>query len=48
VWDALTSDRPYRPAMAKEEARAIIEKGNGTHFDPQVVAHFLRMIDEEE
>jgi HD-GYP domain-containing protein (c-di-GMP phosphodiesterase class II) len=48
VWDALTSDRPYRPAMAKEEARAIIEKGNGSHFDPQVVEQFLRMIDEEE
>jgi putative nucleotidyltransferase with HDIG domain len=44
VWDALTSDRPYRKAMAREEARAHIAAGAGSHFDPQVLATFQEMI----
>jgi ribonuclease P protein subunit RPR2 len=38
--DALTSDRPYRPATGFEEARAIIEAEAGAQFDPDVVATF--------
>ena len=37
VWDALTSDRPYRAAWPKEKALEHIRSGAGTHFDPQVV-----------
>jgi putative nucleotidyltransferase with HDIG domain len=41
VWDALTSDRPYRPAWAEEKALEHIQTGSGSHFDPQVVIKFL-------
>jgi putative nucleotidyltransferase with HDIG domain len=40
VFDALTSDRPYRKAMSPFEVKDIIVKGSGTDFDPQVVAAF--------
>ncbi len=40
VFDSLTSDRPYRKAMAPFEAKDIILKGSGTDFDPAVVAAF--------
>ncbi|MDZ4242162.1 MAG: HD domain-containing phosphohydrolase, partial [Candidatus Omnitrophota bacterium] len=45
VWDALHSDRPYRPAMPPEKARAIIEADTGRHFDPRVVEAFFRVMD---
>lgn len=41
VYDALTSDRPYRRAMSPFDAKEIIVKGSGTDFDPVVVAAFL-------
>jgi len=44
VWDALISDRPYRPAMPKEDALAYIQRQAGRHFDPQVVEAFLKEI----
>lgn len=47
VWDALTSHRPYRPAMTPQEARRIIAKGAGTLFDPRVVEAFLALLEEE-
>lgn len=40
VYDALTSDRPYRKGMSPFEARDTILKGAGTDFDPQVVRAF--------
>ena len=40
VFDALTSDRPYRPAMSVAEATEIIEREAGRQFDPAVVAAF--------
>jgi HD-GYP domain-containing protein (c-di-GMP phosphodiesterase class II) len=43
VWDAMTSDRPYRKAWSKEKVIEHIKSGSGTHFDPQVVEAFLRM-----
>jgi HD-GYP domain-containing protein (c-di-GMP phosphodiesterase class II) len=46
VWDALTSDRPYRPAWTEEEALAYVAQGAGTQFDPQVVEVFLAMAAE--
>jgi HD-GYP domain-containing protein (c-di-GMP phosphodiesterase class II) len=45
VWDALTSDRPYRKAMAQEEVRRIIKADSGRHFDPLVVEAFLDLQD---
>jgi PAS domain S-box-containing protein/putative nucleotidyltransferase with HDIG domain len=44
VWDALTSDRPYRAAWADQEALKYIQAASGTHFDPQVVDPFLAVI----
>lgn len=44
VWDALTSDRPYRKAWKKEDALEYIRSQAGAHFDPQVVDHFLRIV----
>jgi PAS domain S-box-containing protein len=41
VYDALTSDRPYRTAVSHEEARKIIAAGRGTQFDPDLVDAFL-------
>jgi hypothetical protein len=45
VWDALTSDRPYRKAWPKEKALAYMREQVGTHFDPDLVEPFLRMLD---
>jgi len=44
VWDALTSDRPYRAAWKKEDALAYIKDQSGKHFDPKVVDLFLKEI----
>jgi putative nucleotidyltransferase with HDIG domain len=41
VYDALTSDRPYRKAMSPFEAKEVIVNGSGTDFDPKVVEAFL-------
>jgi putative nucleotidyltransferase with HDIG domain len=41
VYDALTSDRPYRKAMSPLDAKETIVKGKGTEFDPEVVEAFL-------
>ncbi|MDR3576071.1 MAG: GAF domain-containing protein [Anaerolineaceae bacterium] len=41
VWDALTSDRPYRSAWPKEKTIEHIKSASGTHFDPEVVKSFL-------
>jgi len=41
VWDALRSDRPYRPAWTEDKALEYIKASAGTHFDPQVVEIFM-------
>jgi putative nucleotidyltransferase with HDIG domain len=46
VWDAITSDRPYRKAMTREQSLEIIRSGSGAHFDPMVVDFFLQLIAE--
>ena len=45
VFDALTSRRPYKPALDCAHARARIQEGAGTYFDPLVVEAFLRLLD---
>jgi HD-GYP domain-containing protein (c-di-GMP phosphodiesterase class II) len=45
VWDALTSDRPYRQAWTDEQAIKYITEQSGKHFDPQVVRAFIEMME---
>jgi HD-GYP domain-containing protein (c-di-GMP phosphodiesterase class II) len=45
VWDATTSDRPYRQAWTKEQAREYLLTQSGKHFDPQIVPVFLSIVD---
>jgi PAS domain S-box-containing protein/putative nucleotidyltransferase with HDIG domain len=44
VYDALTSDRPYRRAWSREQAVDHIRSGAGTHFDPGVVEVFVQLL----
>jgi putative nucleotidyltransferase with HDIG domain len=44
VYDALTSNRPYRLAWPKWDAVEYIEAQSGSHFDPRVVPEFLDLI----
>ena len=46
VWDALLSDRPYRPALSREQALACVRDESGRHFDPRLAEVFLRVVDE--
>jgi putative nucleotidyltransferase with HDIG domain len=48
VWDALTSDRPYRKAWSGEKARQYIRESAGTHFDPAATEKFLALIQRED
>ncbi len=42
-FEAMTSDRPYRPAMSEEEALAKLGEGAGIQWDPQIVKTFLKI-----
>lgn len=46
VYDALTSDRPYRSAWTRSQAIEYLREQTGQQFDPQVVTHFLELINE--
>ncbi len=48
VWDALTSDRPYRPAWSKEKALLYILEKSGSEFDPLVVTAFEALVRLDE
>ncbi|MCL2696970.1 MAG: response regulator [Oscillospiraceae bacterium] len=43
VYDALTSDRPYKRAFTHEEAIKIISGSSGSHFDPKITDVFLKI-----
>jgi putative two-component system response regulator len=43
VWDALTSDRPYRKAWSEAQALQHIREQSGKHFDPEIVDAFLAL-----
>lgn len=45
VFDALTSERPYKKAMTAEQALAILEEGRGSHFDPELLDRFALLAD---
>jgi putative nucleotidyltransferase with HDIG domain len=46
VWDALTSNRPYRKAWPKTRAIKYIRTLSGKQFDPQVIDAFLEIIEK--
>lgn len=48
VWDALTSERSYRPGISYEESLQIMQQGRGTQFDPKVLDIFFELIREAE
>lgn len=41
AYDAMTSDRPYRKAMSREDALEELDRCSGKQFDPQIVNAFL-------
>lgn len=45
AYDAMTSDRPYRKAMAKMDAQTEIKRCAGTQFDPELADIFLKIIE---
>lgn len=47
VWDALSSDRPYRPAWKTDDVLRYIRIGAGKHFDPAAAEAFLSLMVEE-
>lgn len=48
VYDALTSDRPYRKGWSQQEAIAHLHALSGTHFDPRAIKAFLKMLSAKE
>jgi methanogenic corrinoid protein MtbC1 len=46
VFDALTSDRVYRPAFPVAEAIKMMREERGTHFDPVLLDAFLEVLEE--
>jgi len=48
VWDALSSDRPYRSAWPREKVADYLIAESGKHFDPQVMDVFLQMMKKGE
>lgn len=47
-YDALTSDRPYRPRMTRQQAEQILLDRRGVMYDPWVVDGFIRILDRLE
>lgn len=48
AYDTLRGARPYRPALARDEARRFLSSGAGTQFDPKIVDVFLRNLSKFE
>lgn len=48
AFQAMTSHRPYRAAMSRDEAKAELKRFSGTQFDPRIVKVFLKILEEEE
>jgi putative two-component system response regulator len=46
VFDALTSERPYKPAFEVDHAVALMRDERGRHFDPEYLDLFLTIVDE--
>ncbi len=48
VWDALRSDRPYRPAWPEDKIREYLRDETGKYFDPKIAEEFLKLLSKEE
>ena len=48
VWDALSSDRPYRPAWPRESVLNYLKEQSGIQFDPNVVKTLLELLSQEK
>ena len=48
VWDALLSDRPYRPAWNRQAVMKYIEEQSGKMFDPQIVEVFIKLMKDRD
>jgi putative nucleotidyltransferase with HDIG domain len=48
AFDAMTSDRPYRSALSREEALAEVERCAGTQFDPKIARVFLELFGHDK
>ncbi|MDI6783937.1 MAG: PAS domain-containing protein [bacterium] len=46
VWDALRSDRPYRPAWQEEKVIAYLQEQAGKHFEKHIVDQFILLLQE--
>jgi len=46
AYDAMTSNKPYRQAMTREEAIAELKRCAGTQFDPNLVEKFIQVLQE--
>ena len=46
VFDAVTSERPYKPAFPNDEALQLLRDGKGKHFDPRVVDVFFECLED--
>ncbi len=44
VWDALSVDRPYRAKWSQDKVKSYLREQSGTHFDPQVVEAFIKVL----
>ncbi len=48
IYNALTTDRPYRPAYSPREAQRIIKEMRGVELDPRVADALLAVLEEEQ
>jgi len=46
AWAAMTSDRPHRPCLSKQQAISELRKNSGTQFDPNVVEEFIKIVEK--
>ena len=44
VWDALSSDRPYKKAWSEEAVVAYLRENAGKEFDPELIPVFLELV----
>jgi putative nucleotidyltransferase with HDIG domain/PAS domain S-box-containing protein len=47
IWDALSSDRPYRAALSPAQVRSKLLALSGTELDPEIVSAFLHILDRD-
>jgi putative nucleotidyltransferase with HDIG domain len=48
VWDAITSERPYRKGWTKQKALKYLREQSGKHFEPRIVNAFLEIFENEK